>query len=106
MSNPALQLGNYRTSKDYRRLANLAKQCSVICIVDYNIRPDGDMVFRDVASTQYRRYDDEAAEIFQISARGSCYAYAFSEDEFIKQCERMNVEFIVPGSAVQGDGKP
>lgn len=95
MNNPSLQLGSYRTSKDYQRLARLAKHCSIICIVDYKAGPDGDMVIRDVAQTLCH------SETIQISARGICYVYSFGAHDFVKQCERLNVEFIVPASTVQ-----
>lgn len=94
-------LANYCTSTDYKLLAKLARQCSVICIVDYE--KIDDIVIRDVACTTHGQHRDE--EVFQISARGISYIYAFSEDEFIKLCQHRNVEFLVPVTSEMKGGE-
>jgi hypothetical protein len=79
----------YKTSKDYTRLAELMKTRSIVCFVDYF------KDCRDAASTQMlqRRCGDYT---FQVSARGTAYIYAPSLAEFIAQCTRLNLEWIVP----------
>jgi len=84
------KITGYKTSKDYKRLVELMKVQSVICIVNY-----GDSS-RDIAHTLYEKYEDEDGEDYQISARGIEYCFANSEEKFIKQCVNDNVEFLEP----------
>jgi len=83
----------YATSKDYCALAALARQQSIVCEVDYRVDQQ-DVTTRDVARTLYRECNGE--ELFEIGARGTGYVHAAGEEEFIRQCERMNVSFLVP----------
>lgn len=87
----------YAASKDYRALAELARQQSVVCEVDYRIDPKDDAT-RDVARTLYREHNGE--ELFEIGARGTGYIQALGEAEFVRQCERINVSFLVPTTAL------
>lgn len=86
----------YHSSRDYKRLAELARQSSVVCIVDYCV--GGGEPIRDIARTQYSRRGDE--ETFMVAARGTGYITAFGEDEFLKFCANSNLEFLEPATAV------
>ena len=86
----SLQLAPYIGSRDYARLAELAKTQSLICIVDFRER-------RDVARTHYHSRGQE--EFWAVGARGISYLDAFTREEFIKLCEQGNVEFIEPPTA-------
>lgn len=81
------QIAAYPTSRDYLRLAGLAKTQSIICIVSYESH-------RDVAKTIFST--DGAAEIWHVSARGTGYVLAGDRDDFVRQCERVGLEFIEP----------
>lgn len=74
---------HYKTSKDYKHLFTLAHATSIVCMVDYES-------CRDIAATLFH------GKTYQIGARGIGYICAFSEKEFLIQCEEYNVEFIVP----------
>lgn len=87
------QVEGYTTSKDYALLARLARTSSVICIVDY-LSGGRDTVLRDVGHTLFQ--PGNPTEVFQISARGISYIYAFNEAEFIASCKTNNVEFLEP----------
>ncbi len=50
---------------------------------------------RDVGVTSYFEKDDGRGT-WSISARGTGYLIAFSEEEFIKLCEILNVEILMP----------
>lgn len=92
MSHP-FEIAPYQTSKDYALLAKLAKEQSIICVVDYVCRGI-ELPLRDVSQTGYQKYKHN--EHFQIGVRAMGYVNAFSEKEFIAFCEMKNVEFIVP----------
>lgn len=81
------QIADYKGSRDYARLAELAKAQSVICMVDYQ-------GCRDVAQTLYSDAGDVV--IWQVSARGISYSSAFDPTRFIAQCMALNLEFIEP----------
>lgn len=80
-------LPDYKGSKDYARLVELAKKQSVICIVTVN-------GCRDVAKTLCSV--DSGAEEWQVGARGIPYICAFTEASFIEKCEAVQLEFIEP----------
>lgn len=81
----------YELSRDYKALFEQMTKSSVVCIVNYGHTAS----CRDVAHTLYR--DD----VYQISARGISYIYAETLEEFIKQCEDDDVEFIPPNTLHQ-----
>ena len=83
----------YKTSRDYELLADLMKIMACVCFVGY-AWPDGD-VTRDVGATIYWGSRGEN-EVYDISCRGTSYAYVFSREDFIACCQKYNVEFIVP----------
>jgi hypothetical protein len=81
---------DYKTSRDYDRLADLMQTQSAICIIDYNS-------CRDVAHTIW--IECRAGDgIWEISSRGISYIYAVNKDDFIQQCCAQNVEVIFPGT--------
>ena len=80
------------TSKDYAALLDLMQIQPVICIVDYSRGgAPGEKPCRDIASTMYSDYPSYA-----VSARGINYVHAFNEDEFIRHCSAINLEWLVP----------
>ena len=88
------KVAGYKTSRNYRRLVELMKQSAVVCIVDYDRIAD----CRDVAHTLFEENTGRGESMFQISARGIAYIHAFYEEDFIKQCQRANCEFIEPNT--------
>lgn len=83
------EISGYKTSRDYKRLWELAQRASVICIVDY-----GDSHYRDVAQTIFSNYDNNLA--LEIKVRGVGYIYGDGKSDFIAKCTRYNVEFVEP----------
>lgn len=84
----------YRRSKDYERLhVLLAARKEIVCFVDY------EKTCRDVATGRCFSDDNYIA----IGARGIQYSAGFislsDKDKFIKDCGRMNLEFIDPDAA-------
>jgi len=77
----------YSVSRDHDDLYDMAQSQSVVCFVDYHD-------CRDVACTLVRRssYGTET----EIGARGLTYIAGMSREEFVTQCRRYNVEFILP----------
>lgn len=84
------EIANYGGSRDYARLAELAKMHSVICMVDN----DG---CRDAAKTVYKDYRDDGA--WEVGARGICYVWAHNKADFVRKCATVNLEFIEPPKA-------
>lgn len=88
---------NYKTSKDYKKLFELIKTEIIVCFVNSYKNPDGTYM-KDVCISN-RKYDPE---FISISARGISYIDAFEfdglsiEDDFIQQCERIELEYIIP----------
>lgn len=95
MGTNAAILMDYSGSKDYLKLAELAKKSSVICMVDY--KREGKEPIRDVARTGFDHHHGE--EVFQIGARGITYVHAFGLEEFLQFCALYNVEYLVPREA-------
>jgi hypothetical protein len=79
----------YETSRDYELLFSLAKQQSIICILDYCIFMDGS-VCRDVCQTI-----SDGHEV-QVCERGTCFISQRDIESFKKACIHVNLEFIVP----------
>lgn len=82
---PKNQITGYPTSKDYCLLIDLARKQQVICLVENG---------QSVARTLYLANDLE--EIFSIGVPGTGYVYACGADDFITQCHRFNIEFLIP----------
>jgi hypothetical protein len=90
----------YNVSRDHDALYDMAQSKSVVCFVDYH-------ECRDVACTLVRRnsYGTET----EIGARGLTYIAGMSREEFVMQCRRYNVEFILPnatGHATADNNQP
>ncbi|CAB4211705.1 hypothetical protein UFOVP1419_8 [uncultured Caudovirales phage] len=83
----------YETSRDYELLVGLMKKTAVVCFIDY-VWMDG-AVTRDVAATIFNS-NISGNDVFDISCRGTSYAYTWSASSFIKCCQKYNVEFIIP----------
>lgn len=80
----------YNVSRDYDALYDMARLKSVVCFVDYH-------ECRDIAATIARTGGD-----VEVSARGISYVWATSQDDFVMQCRRLNVEFIpLPNALAQ-----
>lgn len=77
----------YQTSRDYELLAEIMKQTSIICIVDH----DG---CRDVCHTIFTRNDRPKALFNEWQLSG--YIWSDSKRGFMAQCERLNLEFLIP----------
>lgn len=78
----------YQTSRDYRKLWELAHIVSIICIVDFD---HGDAnTCRDIARTIYS--PDWSPELVQVGA----YVWAESIEQFIAQCQARNLEWLIP----------
>jgi hypothetical protein len=92
------EIAPYATSRDYARLAELAKVQSVICIVNYRDRDPAIGMLRDVASTNYSR-SPRGHEAWHVSARGTGFVWADSIERFIRSCETYDLEFIEPPQA-------
>lgn len=82
-----IQLKGYKTSRDYKRLAEVMKTQSVICIVDY-------FECRDICKARFQEWSTRL--VFDIGVRGHSYICGFTEAELIEQCEKLNVEVIFP----------
>lgn len=85
---------NYATSRDYRALWDLLQKTPVVCVADWQWCGDPETPLRDICATRW--YDGLAA----ISCRGISYVHAMSVEEFVTQCERANVDAILPHDQV------
>lgn len=98
MGSQALTLAEYQGSRDYKRLARLARQTSVICIVEYKASNTSSPI-RDVAQTQFIPHRGDG--FYQICARDRGYVIASDEDEFVQLCEQARIEFLEPNRHCQ-----
>ncbi len=72
----------YQTSKNYEELFRMMRETSIVCFVNYR-------GCRDVAATL------STSGIFDVSARGIAYVGARNKDDFIKQCQSVDLEWIM-----------
>ena len=81
---------NYRTSRDYCQLWELAHTAKIICIVNKHF---GDSTDRVIASTHapVTGYDK-----ISVEAYGKDWCRAANFDQFEQQCERWDLEWLVP----------
>ena len=86
----------YEKSTDYKLLVELARKQSVVCIADYHGRYD----YRDVAQTVWYEYRN-GEEVFAINARGIDYVHVIGVDDFIDQCVKQNIEFLLPTKEIK-----
>jgi hypothetical protein len=85
------ELKGYENNRDYERLADIMQTQSVVCIVDYM------KDCRDVAHTIWSPSEDGRG-IWQLSARGIGYVYAWGREDFICKCRHLNVDIIFPNA--------
>jgi hypothetical protein len=78
------KLGNYKVSRDYARLAELAKKESIICVVG-----------EGVGKTTYEKYSSGTV-IWEIRSQGICFLMSDNIAGFLRMCQLNNVEFIEP----------
>lgn len=86
---------NYATVRDYDFLWTLLKTTPVICIsslIQDGVQPD--KWHRDIAVTQW------AHGMAKIGARGLCYVWAADKEQFIEECKRCDVEYILPNEEI------
>ena len=88
-----LPFASYQTSRDYRKLWELAQTAQIVCIVD---RYENDSTDRRIVSTRY-----SPAEHYQITVEtcGIRWCSAANVDQFVQQCERWSLEWLVPARA-------
>ena len=85
-------LANYSTSRDYRRLWELAHDHSIVCVVD--CLPDVSGTCRDIGTTVYsKEWDSEWREVI---SRGISRIWAESIEQFIEGCVHYNLEWLQP----------
>ena len=85
-------LANYSTSRDYRRLWELAHDHSIVCVVDYeNVIHD---IYREIATTRHSK--EWNPDVIPVYSHGCNHVLAKSIEEFIAQCERCNLEWLQP----------
>lgn len=82
---------NYEWQDDYYHLWSLVKKERVICLVNY------DNLCKDIASTHFNYVDRLKNPIcVTVSARGICYILASNREDFIDQCKKNNLKYILP----------
>ena len=74
----------YKTCKDYNILFELVKTQRIVCFIKKN------NIFDICANTPSNSNNIE------IGVRGISYIYTDKKEEFIKQCEDYELEFIMP----------
>jgi hypothetical protein len=83
------ELANYVGSRDYARLAKLAKTASIICIIKTGY-------FHKLAKTKYSGGYEDGDDLWEICSDGVTYVFAVSRENFIRKCKDNKVEFIEP----------
>jgi hypothetical protein len=79
---------DYPVSTNYEKLWELAQKQGVICIVDYD-RINSWLV-RDVCSTIFSQHN------YEVSARGIAYISAETKEEFLEQCKKRCLVWVLP----------
>ena len=90
----AVNKPNYKASRDYQRLWELAQTERVICWLDSYES------CIDTASTKCTIHDNGKV-VVEISARGTCYIWGDNKEHFIEKCKKYNVEFIEPNINIE-----
>ena len=95
MSHVIRDLFGYKFSNDYEQLWWLAQKQSVACRVTYsdNFFPAEVDLCQDICQTIFSSLG------VSVSVRGCSYISAETLKEFIVQCKRSNLEWIVPHGA-------
>ncbi|RJP48775.1 MAG: hypothetical protein C4586_08670 [Anaerolineaceae bacterium] len=95
MSDVIRDITDYSMSEDYELLWDLAQKQSVVCEVDYDSRNnDPSKPIRDIAATRSHKHRDEI--VVEVEVRGYGYIYATDKEDFLMQCRRSRLKFILP----------
>lgn len=84
-------LANYSTSRDYRRLWELAHDHSIVCVVDYVASYF--QTYQIIAKTGY--FKERNHDVVNVQS-GKYHVWAESIEEFIAQCEHCNLLWLQP----------
>ena len=84
-------LANYPTSRDYYQLWDLAQKASIVCVVD---KRENDSSDRCVVVTSNIVTPSRIAT--QVQNFGILWCSSGFRDQFVIQCERWNLEWIIP----------
>lgn len=90
--NDQLLSHKYITSNDYSLLWDMMREHVIVCLVNYD-EPFNGYQIRDVCQTPLRFSESSFVD---ISCRGYAYISARDKDDFIRQCEKKNLEFFMP----------
>ena len=85
-------LANYSTSRDYRRLWELAHDHSIVCVVD--CLPSVSKTCRAIGTTVYST--EWSPDVVAVCSRGIGPVWAEYIEEFIAQCKDCNLEWLQP----------
>ena len=85
-------LAHYSTSRNYRRLWELAHDHMIVCVVD--CKPGVSESYRDIATTRYSK--EWSPDVMEVCSRGIGHIWAKSIEEFIAQCEHCRLEWLQP----------
>lgn len=102
---------SYPTSRDYDLLLRLMPTHRLVCFVDYRFPGDSrdEPPCRDVCRTRYAPPEPKSSyqevrdhSYFAVQSRGIDYAggMRMTPEAFKKDCAAVNLEFILPPSAV------
>ena len=97
MSNSAIRdLFGYEFSSDYEQLWELAQRQSVACVVSFSGRLISGAPYdsRDICQTI------RTPGSLSVSVKGCTYISASKLKDFVAQCERCKLEWIVPASII------
>ena len=96
------QVKGYPTSTDYAALWEIAHRQAVVCLVEHRPRhrwpnsTDINHGVMDVAQTVAMPDDSGKVWCVDISCRGISYVQGFGLPDFVEQCERASVQWLVP----------
>jgi hypothetical protein len=74
---------NYKTSREYTLLADRMERETIVCFCRY-------ISSRDVCHTQFD------GTYRMVNSRGFGYIWADSLEDFIRQCEQAELEWLIP----------
>jgi len=82
------QINENGFSRDYLKLCELIKTQAMICVADLN---DDDGISRDVTLVSLMELFEQKPNYYIHRL-----VHAFSKRSFIKECQRLNLSFVVP----------
>ena len=95
----------YKTSKNYRKLFDLATSgYTIICMMDIKVK-DEDFTVQIITECSAKKYNNgetEGEDYFMviICTIGSSFIETGNKTEFINQCTERNVSFMIPSLKV------